>query len=120
AECAACRAEVRAESPHCGDDARSGCSLGDAFERALNERLGRQTDLARRIDDGADEAPSLGVEPLEPRILNRHLQCHEQRRNDHSLFPPTVTTELGVPNSSSLATGAAGSARHSTPFTRNA
>src|SRR5437667_340302 len=54
------------------------------------------------------------------RALGGALYGDEQHGENHDPLPPTVTTELGVPNSSSLAAGAPGSARHSTPLTRNA
>src|SRR5437764_859086 len=44
----------------------------------------------------------------------------ESRREQQRQEPPTVTTELGAPYSSSRAAGAAGSASHLTPSTRNA
>src|SRR5436189_124228 len=114
------RAEIGAEAPDGRDDSDPGRSLGRPFERALDERFGRQAGPVGRIDDRADEGARLGIEPLEPRILSGHLNCNEQRRDNHEPLPPTVTTELGVPNSSSWTEGAAGSARHATPFTRNA
>ena len=87
----------------------------------MNQRLARQAYCARGVDDRDHARVRVGIQALIAWILRRVLcDDEQQRRQDHVPRPATVTTELGVPNSSSRAAGAPGSARHSTPFTRNA
>src|SRR5205823_5944492 len=76
--------------------------------RAGAERRGRGRQLGRR-SGGAEGVGRLGG-----------LERGESRREQQRQGPPTVTTELGAPYSSSRAAGAAGSASHLTPSTRNA
>src|SRR5438094_915600 len=52
--------------------------------------------------------------------VDRNAARDQGRRDQQRQEPPTVTTELGAPYSSSRAAGAAGSASHLTPSTRNA
>src|SRR2546430_17451676 len=83
-----------------------------------------------RVDRPRQDGRGDRVEPLEPRIdllggggargESRHDQAGAEPAPVQRHEPPTVTTELGVPNSSSRATGAAGSATQLTPSTRNA
>src|SRR5438034_8395405 len=114
------RTEIDGESPDGRDNSSARRTLGRAFQRTLNNWLDWEPDVASRLAHGNDSRPCIRIEPLESRILSGNLRHQQQRGENHDPLPPTVTTELGVPNSSSFAAGALGSARHSTPFTRNA
>ena len=115
-----CGTEIDGEPSDGCHNPRARRAFGRAFQRTLNDGLHGKPDAVRRIRDRRDRRTCIGIEPLESRILGGHL-CHQkQRGKNHDPLPPTVTTELGVPNSSSFAAGAPGSARHSTPFTRKA
>ena len=118
-------AQVEGQPAHGGDDAVGTGPLGRAFEGPLHQWLGRQGGRARRIDQRGDDRSRDRVEPLEPGIdllgrrRGRGESHHDQTGAEPAPVqrhePPTVTTELGVPNSSSRATGAAGSATQLTP-----
>src|SRR5207248_1022455 len=95
--------------------------LGRALEGTLHQRLGGEGHRARRIDQRRHDRPADRVETLESWIGPLGgLERDESRREQQRQEPPTVTTELGAPYSSSRAAGAAGSASHLTPSTRNA
>src|SRR5207302_2775968 len=123
-------AQVEGQPADRGDDAVGGGPLGRAFEGALHQWLGGERGRARRIDQRRHDRSGDRVEALEPRIgpLGGGRARDESRRDQAGSEPapvrrhepPTVTTELGVPNSSSRAAGAAGSASQLTPSTRNA
>jgi len=123
-------AQIEGQPADRGDDAVSRGPFGRTFEGALHQRLGGERGRACRIDQRRDDRPGDRVEPRQPRIELLRVGCgrHESGRDQagadpvppHRHVPPTVTTELGVPNSSSRAAGAAGSASHLTPSTRKA
>jgi len=113
----ACTLATRSDAP-----AGSGLGSSGALDVALVAALA----LARgeRFSEREIAEHAWYLETVEARILDEsrgpNLCGDEQQGEHHDPLPPTVTTELGVPNSSSGTAGAPGSARHSTPFTRNA
>ena len=115
-------AQIEGEAADGGDDTVRRGPLGRTLEGALYQRLGGERGPACRIDERRHDRPRDRVEALEPRIdpLGGGLERDEGRPDQQYHEPPTVTTELGAPNSSSRAAGAAGSASHATPSTRKA
>jgi hypothetical protein len=53
-----------------GGDSRPGGALARAFERLLDQRLGRESVVARRGEHALDSRPGRGIQPgLEPGVL---------------------------------------------------
>src|SRR5947208_3270855 len=123
-------AEISREALHGGDDEVPGCLLGRTFERALHKRLRGEPGGPGGIDEGPHRCLRLRREAGEPRILPGGPAGDERRGErtgggdpravtSHQELP-TVTTELGEPNSSSRAAGAVGSASQRVPSTKKA
>src|SRR5207247_8885671 len=121
-------AEIRREARHGGEDKVSGCLLSRTFERAWHKRLRGEPGGPGRIDEGPHRRLRLRREAREPRILPGGRAGDERRGertgggDPRAVTPhqelPTVTTELGVPNSSSREAGAVGSASQRVPATK--